>query len=352
MTVLALIKNIFKQTLIVILTLIFLPSIPLLIGLCVPIYTIRYIVEIAAKLFRPDLCKILTTRSAVFAVDDLYNQPRAPLLVFMILEGDIDVPEAQLNLYKKLVEAKNPDGTFVRPELTQYISKWMGFYFWKKDESFDITNHAHVYDGPMKSAYYTEERLYEIVNNLVTKPFPKHRSPWEFILFEKCVDEAKGQQATGVCLLLHHSLADGFSILKLVGELITSKGRILPLQNYTPSTGFRRFMEVIAMSFMAPYETVKVLFDLYDSNEWHIPEKKLSRKMNGAVLDKIPVDYIKEIKNLSGCSFTSVLLAAFSGGIRNFMLEQGVKVPKTIHCISPLPMVGHPDKMRNFMLVN
>jgi hypothetical protein len=102
------------------------------------------------------------------------------------------------------------------------------------------------------------------------------------------------------------------------------------------------------MIFMAPYQTVKTVMD-YDINDWHIPENRLSRKVNGAVLEKLDVEYIKEIKNLADVTFTSVLLAAFSGGIRNFMLEQKVKVPKKLHCITPLPMVGHPDKMRNFM---
>jgi len=49
-------------------------------------------------------------------------------------------------------------------------------------------------------------------------------------------------------------------------------------------------------------------------------------------------------------TFTADILECFTGALRRFMAEAGHAVPNEIHCVTPLPMDGHPGrKMRNHM---
>jgi hypothetical protein len=285
----------------------------------------------------------------MLAVDDMYRKPRASIVVSFVADGKVDISKFQETVRRNLLEATRPDGSLMRPEMTHYISQWLGFYFWKKDSEFSIQNHFHAYDGPSKCSSYTALKFFEIAQEFLVRPFTKHRSPWEFIFFPNCIDSEKGTSGTGICLRIHHSLGDGFSILKLFGAITTTKGQFFAEQKKEmPMSPFRRFWEIIGSIFLLPYEATKTLFEInIDSNAWHIPESKFTHKLNGSAFEPIPLNYIKEIKNLSGSSFTSVLYAAFAGGIRNTMLQQGVKVPKAIHCFAPLPIMGHPEKLRN-----
>jgi hypothetical protein len=353
MSALSLLKSIFLEIFVVTVCIIGIPGFLIFIACCTPVYIFRYFVKISAKFFRPDLFKILPTRSAFVAVDDLHNRPRSGLVVCIVGEADIDRFKFQETVRRNLLEATRPDGSLIRPEMTHYISQWMGFSFWKKDPKFNIHSHFRVYDGPSKREEYTAMEFFAVASELATTPFAKFRSPWEFIFFPNCIDEKKGTRGTGICLRIHHSLADGFSIFKIFAAITTTKGQFLPKEKkeVRKRGGIRRICEIIGIVFGAAYETIKLLIEIriFDSNAWHIPESKLSNKFNGAAFEKIPVNYVKEIKNLAGCSFTSVLFASFAGGIRNTMLEQGVKVPKAIHCFTPLPVSGHPDKLRNYL---
>jgi hypothetical protein len=292
---------------------------------------------------------MVATRSVIFAVDNMYSQPRATVVSSFVVEGEVDLSMFRETARRKVLEAKNPDGSLIRPEMTQYISQWMGFYFWKKDPKFVIQNHFRFYDGPSRRSSYTTLEFYGISNELLGKPYTKDQSPWEVLFFPNCIDEEKGRSGTGISFRVHHALADGFSILKTFATITTTKGQFLPEPKKTkPKSIFQIFRNVLELIFLAPYETNKVfLYINFDRNAWHIPESKLSNKVNGSAFEKIPLSYIKEIKNLGGCSFSSVLYAAFAGGIRNIMLEQGIKVPEAIHCCTPLPIIGHPDKLRN-----
>jgi hypothetical protein len=62
----------------------------------------------------------------------------------------------------------------------------------------------------------------------------------------------------------------------------------------------------------------------------------------------LPASIVKEIREKHNVTFTAVLMAAVAGGVRNYMLAHGIKIPKKMHVTQPLPWPGHPDKLRNF----
>ena len=104
------------------------------------------------------------------------------------------------------------------------------------------------------------------------------------------------------------------------------------------------------MLFRGPYDLASAIIDVarFNSNEWHVAEKQLTRTINSAYTVGISIQTVKVVKKLYGTSFASVLLSAYTGALRKFMSEAGYKVPKNILCAIALPMPNHPDsKLRN-----
>lgn len=106
----------------------------------------------------------------------------------------------------------------------------------------------------------------------------------------------------------------------------------------------------IGFLFLAPYEFISETLDAHDVPTWKVKEANLTKNFNFGVSPMIPLEEIKQVRKLAKASFTAVILACFTGALRRFMTEAGHKVPKRIHCVTPLPMAGHPGrKMRNHM---
>jgi len=123
----------------------------------------------------------------------------------------------------------------------------------------------------------------------------------------------------------HHVLADGFSLLKLfILDICQEKRLILtqPENSAANSTGskIQRFLGPFYMLIRSPIDIATALLDVlaYNHNEWHVPEKTLTRRLNSARSNTISVQKVKEVKNRCNCSFASVLLATYTGALRYF----------------------------------
>jgi len=112
---------------------------------------------------------------------------------------------------------------------------------------------------------------------------------------------------------------------------------------------WRKIRNNIIFLLVSPYEMVSSLIDAWDTNDCHIPESDLSDTVLLGFSERIPISLMKGIKNDHGVGFTSVLLAAFAGAVREFMVENGFSVPDHIHGVLPFPLPGHSEKLRNFM---
>lgn len=41
-------------------------------------------------------------------------------------------------------------------------------------------------------------------------------------------------------------------------------------------------------------------------------------------------------------------MSALAGGVRNYMVSNGIAIPEKMHVTQPLPWPNHPNKLRNF----
>ena len=337
---------------------------PIFLLFLLPIYGFRYLVSKVVVLCDSKIDKILTTRSSCSGAEPIYKFPKCALVTAIIVEGTLSLDEFRHIFQTRVIEPKDSNGKVRKPEFSQYVSKHCGFLFWKWEEHFDINQHLRSYEGKLKYQFLNgtrainQDSIMEICDDFVYKPFKPLTSPWEGFVInnyqesDPVTGEPFGPISTALVVRLHHCLGDGFSLIKTLNyDLSQEKEFDSATPKYESPSGSSAISRALHFLFSAPYEFLSEAQNAVDVNSWHVPREQLKRNNNSAISHKIPIEYIKEIKNLSKASFTGVILECFTAGLRKFMSEAGYATPDIIHCVTPLPVPGHPDKMRNHMYV-
>jgi hypothetical protein len=349
----SLVARIFNQILLLFVTAFYLIAFPTTVLAFTPIYLFRFLAFQCKKHLRPDLAELVHTRSIVLAVDGGFPQkPTWNLVVWLTQDGILSLEKFSKDFTKEYVQKKDPNGDLSYPEYQQHLERWWGFYFWRWDTEFDIRNHIRRYDGKYKDAPVVDDKtLLQIIKELTWKGWHPRRSPWEFLQIPNYKGDGDEIGKSILIFRIHHVLGDGYYILKLLMEDICG----ISLQKAAQPKYVRRekLISRLIYGFLfwirAPYQFVSMLCEAKDTNPWHIPESKLTRPMNAALTPKIQLSYIKGIKNAHNVSFTAVINAAVTGGIRNMMIEQGITELWDIHQAVAVPLPGHPPKLRNHL---
>ncbi|CAG7829752.1 unnamed protein product, partial [Allacma fusca] len=319
-----------------------------------------YFVFKLAPLVRPDLGKMLSAKSALFATDDIYKRPLTPVIAKYMIEGTLDIIRVKELILNNWIKAKYENGSPRFGELTHHVSHWMGFAFWTPEKKFNIGEHVKIKGS--ESGFTTETQLTVYMNELSTKPYEKYKSPWELIIVPNIVRErfADRTPRSAVIINFHHCLTDGFGLLTLMSKISSSvvgsgaeskspEKKVLARQQKISLGGICKGVYFL---LRAPYDFISYIFVKVDptkSNSWHLPEAELEKEWTiSPATEHISSDLVKEIKNCYGVSFNAVILAAFTGSIRNVMLcHPTKKVPDFIRVGHPFPVSPHPGKLRN-----
>lgn len=339
--------------------------VPLTLLFIVPCLIYRELLSLYAKWWKPSLGKLLCGRSALAAIDDIYTQPLCTLLGVAVCSGDIDVNHLKADIVRRCVKCKDPKtGQLLYPELQQYFSYFGGYLFWKWEKDFNIDDHVSVYE-PSETREMSELDLINCRVELISKPYKKGVSPWEFVVMKNYHpryplmiepdvkpedgDVSKGKKSV-LIMRIHHGVTDGYSLLKL--WLNTMQAENMKLDDIPQPTFHRRdLLKTIVYNAWAaicvPYYVTAQLMKTYDNNFFHPKGVTLVRKCSAAGVT-LPASIVKEVREKNNCTFTAVLMAALAGGIRNYLITHGIPIPDKMHVTQPLPWPGHPEKLRNF----
>ena len=147
-----------------------------------PIYLCRVLVSFLSKWLRPDLNKLVVTRSSIMAVDDWNQSPKCNLVLSFGFEGSLDMDSFLKEIDLKVIRRKGENGELVHPEMQQYFESWLGFIFWKWEEDFQISKHMFYYNESSNDQSYSTTDVTKIENTMIYKPFPPKASPWEVLV--------------------------------------------------------------------------------------------------------------------------------------------------------------------------
>ena len=210
----SILKSILKWSLVTIGFFILEPIVLIAIIPLFPIYIFRLFVILLSKIFRPELSRMISGFSACAASDGIYTKPNYTVLTFFFESRRVDVDKHRELMMKHLVTRKRPNGELHYPEMSQYVSYWLGFPFWRNDPDFDISNHVMIYEGSQDhinwGRKFDENDMMKISNDLLTKPYPKNKSPWEMLIIPNArsqgTKEGDSSEQTVIVFKFHHTL--------------------------------------------------------------------------------------------------------------------------------------------------
>jgi hypothetical protein len=344
-----------------ILSLLIFCGLPIILLIVIPILTYRKAISKLAKVIRPDLAKMLTHRSTVFSQDDMLSHTENLVIVSFTVEGNIPLETLKRIFTERILQLKLPNGEIRYPELMQHYEDWMGFRFWKNDDNFDVNHHIQTYNSCSKSGFLSDNELSEIRQALLNSPFRPQISPWEVLLIHNYQTQdstlrAKTDQPMSIFMLkVHHGIGDGFSIRKLVHEGIINLSSPDPPKS--PKAELERkhchFTQLILtlafpIRFIYDFSLMIILSRSGGKEPWRTSPGIKAPGFHG-VTNTIPVERIKRIKNELNSSFSGVIFSICSGAIRRVMEKKGMTVSDSLPIIIPIPLPGHPDKLRNHL---
>jgi hypothetical protein len=328
-----------------------------------PIYLCRLLVVIVSKVLRPDLVQILGVRDTFYGIDNITTEPKSSVVSTMIFQGDFK-PENALRSMERILAKKLDKNTLKYPELHRYLVKWMGFFFWKEDQNFDLRAHIHYYrptsityeengnEEDPKGVTVDVKYVQEVEKQLINEPYAEGKSAWELIILPNYKPEFShttppAGTCTAVFLKLHHSFIDGFSLTRLINnEICNGEPGDLPQPNFPK----QNCLLPIFMFFKTPYDMLSELLLKPDQNSWYLTGDRIRNEIKSAISEQISSQRIKEVGQSFGVSFTSVVVAALSGGIRRYMIQRNeLKESSTFSCLCPFPVPGHPDTLGNYL---
>jgi hypothetical protein len=314
------------------------------IPIVLPLFIWWGVAILTAKWFKPSIGRPLSPQGAYFARDDLYVQPGYTVTIAIGLDGQITKNQVEKR-YKEILENQFP-------ELKQYLSRWMGFFFWADDKNFCVDNHISTCGDEIRTIGELDERRFAMAN----KQFKEGKALWELVHFVNCKFDEETSKANGgmkaACILrAHHSLVDGYSLLKIINAMTDDKNVFehLPKPNLPKRSLIGWVWFVLRFFVRAPLDVLVASKEANRyRNDWNIPQEKLQGKGFRAA-SVVPLWKLKEIGFKHHVRTSAVIYAAVAGGIRRFMEMKGSKVPKGFTIVCPLPLPSHPDHLTNYM---
>lgn len=256
---------------------------------------------------------------------------------FATPEGGIDI-----DVVRAFVESKLH---FV-PRYRQRLA-WVpieGRPVWVDDEFFNIEHHVRNIALPRPG---TEEQLKRIAGRLMSQPMDRSKPLWEIVVVEGL---AGGRFA--LVTKFHHSMIDGIAGVDLMASLMSMEPttEITTAPPYVPRPipngtelavrettrrisgaisslrGLRELVEDAAEITDGVVKRLQAMGASLNSG-WLSPTG--ATPINGPVTPdrrvdwfSVPLDEVKEIKNLLGGTVNDAILATVTGGVRRFLLEQ------------------------------
>jgi diacylglycerol O-acyltransferase / wax synthase len=219
-----------------------------------------------------------------------------------------------------------------------------GVPHWQADQHFAIGAHLHRIALP---APHDQAALQDLVSTLLSTPLDLTKSPWQFHLIE--------QYGGGCALLarLHHCIADGIALMRVLLSLTDSAADPPPDQDPTPARnrqtpdpvpvaaanatvraaekllgqGVEALLEPARLADTAQFgasSAVALSRLLLMSPDPHTPFKgQLGVPKRAAWSAPIALEEVKAIGRAVGGTVNDVLLAAVAGALRSYLLGRG-----------------------------
>jgi hypothetical protein len=355
----------------------------------------RKCVSVCARILQSDLGSIISPRSAILACDDLYGIPSHNKVSWFVLKGKMSIDSLQSTIYEKVLNKTDSGGNYVYPTLRQFPVPFHKFLFWKWDADFKIESHIYIHEKAKDdNKHWSEEDILDVQNKLLRKQWTRHRSPWEiflipnfkpsgsfretktvmFLRFHECLGDPSSWFEMFILDLCDCDNANGHHLPRFAKQIssaqVESNLHITPMgtkhlngiDRHRRETNCEEFskkhflktIKQLAYEFILPiripYDFASQAMEARDENAWNVEDAKLIKRDHLKLIDQFSVRHVKDIKNVLGVSFTSVLLAVSTQALRAAFKELGLIIPRYMKISMPLVHDCHcNDKLGNYL---
>ncbi|CAG7828439.1 unnamed protein product [Allacma fusca] len=118
----------------------------ILVPILLVAFLYRGLVAVLAKFLQPDLDSFVTGLDLSL----LSNSPDKTLsnfLVSFVANGNVSENRIQEMFQERIFRLKDSEGNLVYKKLMQFWTPFLGYAFWKTDESFTLSNHEDILNG-------------------------------------------------------------------------------------------------------------------------------------------------------------------------------------------------------------
>jgi diacylglycerol O-acyltransferase len=191
----------------------------------------------------------------------------------------------------------------------------VGRPLWKQYRHFSLDDHLEFTSLPGAGG---EDELMQLVSQLMSQPLRRDLALWKFHVVE-------GYQGKGAALIcrIHHAIADGIALLKVLLSLTRSEGEDLleAPQRTTAALAHagelrvkpRKLIDTARLYGSAATDLGKLLLEPEPPSPFKGP---LGVEKQAACTRAFPLTLIKETRARLGCTVNDLLMAAVAGGMR------------------------------------
>lgn len=186
-----------------------------------------------------------------------------------------------------------------------YVSKY-GLHYWKKTSNFSLDDHIEILD--VQFSKYDE--ILEFMNKHVSEiKFARDIPPWKIFIAKNLHDNQ-----SAIIFKIHHSIADGLSIMSFILNLGDSKEYgLIKIPKITS-------WEWIFIYFSAFFQIFIFFKDLFSrrTNDNSFKSEKLTNKKNSYCSSSLDLKSIKNYSIENGISVNDVFLTLLSKALNNY----------------------------------
>ena len=323
--------------------------------------TVRLVVLRLAQAKNPDVAGMMMGMSQIFALESFRATSSCNILLHFVCDGTTSLGSLTERFVEKILPSPFATlNTNPYARLRQFWTHYMGFILWQWESDFRIEKHIRLYDYTdndltIPNGTCSEEDLKRITAPLLAKPFVEGQSPWELLIIENYRSNLNvdGHPQCVLVLRIHHALADGLSIVKMVIRLFGGDEKSgFARAKFTPPSLLEEVGKNLLVALRGPYDLASKFVDCFDPpNCWYMVDRRRLKKYHALFSHEIPVWKIKEIMRKHNACYNAVLFTVTAGAIAKLMDEAGQEVPKKLSSFFAYPLANHPEGLVNHVYV-
>jgi hypothetical protein len=214
------------------------------------------------------------------------------------------------------------------------ITTRLGFFCWEdSQDTFDIKNHVTYLDENDPFRPFTKSQIFNQLEKLYDYPMPDNHPKWRFYFIPNYLikedSDIQSSEHTAFVWRIHHAFLDGVSANSFFNWMLFDYPMEMAVNCFKSwdSSWIQNILLNLNLFIFGPHVLFKSIFTR-EKHCFHGPELQGSKTLGSS--RTLNLSALKEMKNSSKTSITTLQIAALGGGLRRLALKKGYEVPMVI----------------------